>query len=128
MSNNCLTLIVDNESDAAELLAMQLKYLGVESVKLYSGSDTLAYLSETSDNIQLIFLDLAMPKPDGYETCRQIRRDAGMVDVPIIAVTAMTGSSVESEVYEAGFTDIMWKPYKPGKLSQLLEMYWPSNC
>ncbi len=60
---------------------------------------------------QLVLMDLNMPLMDGYEATRQIRKKGGTL--PIIALTASLPKEVESEVYEAGLTDIIVKPFNP---------------
>jgi CheY-like chemotaxis protein len=66
----------------------------------------------------MILMDLEMPVMDGYEATRHLR-NAGET-VPVIALTASLPKEVASEVYAAGLTDIIVKPFNPDDLFRVI--------
>lgn len=73
----------------------------------------------------LVLMDLRMPVMDGYEASKVIRNlsDATISQLPIIALTASTFSTIQDRVRKAGISGLMSKPFKPKELYQLLEKY-----
>jgi CheY-like chemotaxis protein len=67
---------------------------------------------------KLILMDLDMPVMDGYEATQYLRSKGETV--PVIALTASLPSEVEDEVYSAGLTDIMVKPFNPDDLYRVI--------
>jgi len=67
---------------------------------------------------RIILMDLDMPVMDGYEATRRLR--AMGENLPIIALTASLPKEVESEVYAAGLTDIIVKPFDPDELFRVI--------
>jgi signal transduction histidine kinase len=63
-------------------------------------------------NPDLIVSDVMMPEMDGYEMCREIRKDPFLFDVPVILVTAKTGVSAIEEGLEIGANDYIAKPFE----------------
>ena len=63
-------------------------------------------------NPDLILSDVMMPEMDGYEMCREIRKDPFLFDVPVILVTAKTGVSAIEEGLEIGANDYIAKPFE----------------
>lgn len=71
-----------------------------------------------SSRHRIILMDLDMPVMDGYEATRLIRKSGETL--PIIALTASLPKEVESEIYAAGLTDIIVKPFNPDELSRVI--------
>ncbi|MEP6749654.1 MAG: response regulator, partial [Bacteroidota bacterium] len=67
---------------------------------------------------RLVLMDLDMPVMDGYEATRQLRKMGETL--PVIALTASLPKEVESEVYAAGLTDIIVKPFNPDELCRVI--------
>jgi len=70
---------------------------------------------------QLILMDLDMPEMDGYEATRRLRKQGETV--PVIALTASLPNEIEKEVYAAGLTSIIVKPFDPDDLFRVLLQY-----
>lgn len=81
-------LIVDDEKDLVELLSYELKLRDYDVVSAYDGqAGYTKYLEEWPD---LIILDVTLPRLNGLEVCRKIRREKKDVATPIIMLTART--------------------------------------
>ena len=75
---------------------------------------------ETSN---LILCDLHMPKLDGFEVARQIRRDPQLSEVPLVAVTASAMQGDLEKVMSAGFNGYVTKPIVPGEFVSRAEEF-----
>jgi CheY-like chemotaxis protein len=65
----------------------------------------------------LIFLDVEMPKMDGYELCDRIRRISSQQDTPIVFVTSSSGEDALEMARASGGSDFITKPFVPVELS-----------
>ncbi|MCR5456006.1 MAG: response regulator, partial [Bacteroidales bacterium] len=73
------------------------------------GEKVLAQLN--ANKIDLILLDIMMPKVDGYEVCRRVKEDAGFKDIPIIFLTAKVDETSLLRGFECGAVDYIKKPF-----------------
>ncbi len=104
LKNKKKILIIDDARDMVDLLTYELKGKGYEVVGAYDGQAGFTkYLEESPD---LIILDLSLPKLNGYEVCRKIRREKNDTRTPIIMLTAhdqevdkIVGSVLGAEKY-----------------------------
>lgn len=101
-------LIVDDKPENIELLEAYLIPQGYELVKAASGEEALSKLS--SNQIDLILLDVMMPNMDGFEVTRRIRQDEKTRLLPIILVTALRETEDRIKGIEAGCDDFISKP------------------
>ncbi len=69
----------------------------------------------------LILLDVAMPRLDGIDACRQIRSDPATRDTPIVMLTAHAGYEDEARAGEAGADRYLTKPFSPLDLLRLVD-------
>lgn len=119
-------LLVDDQP--ARLLTYEsiLQGVGVECVRSLSGREALARLLH--DRFALILLDVSMPDMDGFETARMIRQHPRFEQTPIIFVTGVHVTTIETlKGYEAGAIDYIPVPVVPeilrSKVSLLVELY-----
>ena len=111
-------LIVDDNRDASDSLAMLLQMLEQEVRVAYDGETAIRYTQEFSPD--LILLDLGMPGIDGYETCRRLRAQGSSRTVTIVALTGWGQARDRLQTQEAGF-DLHWtKPLDMGVLENFL--------
>ena len=89
-------LIVDDEADTRRLFRFTLEYGGFAVREAVDGEDALAKIEAARPD--LVLLDVMMPRLDGYEVCKRLRRRPEMVDLPIVMVSAKT----QAEAIEAG--------------------------
>jgi CheY-like chemotaxis protein len=112
-------LVVDDNVDAAVSLGMLLKLAGQEVRVAYEGSTALRQALEFRP--ELILLDIGMPGMDGYEVCRRLRRESGMEQTTIVALTGWGQDEDRRRSHEAGFDHHIVKPVEPGALHRLLD-------
>src|ERR1051326_6999519 len=105
-------LIVEDEPSIALALEDDLRREGYQT-EVASDGDTAARRA-LSGQFDLILLDVMLPKQDGFEVCRQVRR-AG-VDIPIILLTAKTQEAEKLLGLELGADDYVTKPYSAREL------------
>lgn len=112
-------LIVDDVPDNVDLLKAMLTKSGFTRVlTAASGKDAMTHLRENMRNhistIDAVLLDIMMPEMDGYEVCRTMRAFEEWADIPVIMVTANATwqEKVARESFDAGATDIMFKPIR----------------
>jgi DNA-binding response OmpR family regulator len=105
-------LIIEDEPSIALALEDDLRREGYDT-ELASDGDTAAR-SATTDKFDLILLDVMLPKKDGFEVCREVRR-AG-IETPIILLTAKTQEAEKVMGLELGANDYVTKPYSAREL------------
>ena len=94
-------LIVDDDKNISELLRIYMDKEGFETVSAFDGQEALALFE--AEQPDLVLLDVMMPKMDGWQVCREIRRTS---QTPVIMLTAKTIEKVysvhnltENEIY-----------------------------
>jgi CheY-like chemotaxis protein len=110
-------LVVDDNVDAANSLALVLRTLGHEVFVAHDGRSALAELSRIRPDIAL--LDIAMPGMTGYEVARQVRARLGAA-VRIVALTGFGLAEDRARAIEAGFDQHIVKPADTAFLRSLL--------
>ena len=104
-------LLVEDEKTLSKALKFSLEKEGFAVTVAYDGEEALEAVSR--DEPQLIILDLMLPKIDGFEVCRTIRRES---DVPIIMLTARDEDIDKILGLELGADDYMTKPFNTREL------------
>ena len=106
---NLKILVVDDESRMRKLVRDFLSKKGFEVIEAENGEQAVDIFFETKD-IAMILLDVMMPKMDGWEVCREIRK---MSQVPIIMLTAKSDEKDELLGFELGVDEYITKPFSP---------------
>ena len=75
----------------------------------------------------LVLMDIQMPEMDGYQATRQIRRAAGLQDLPIVAMTAHAMANERQRCLDAGMNDYISKPIDPRSLCRTLARWLPER-
>ncbi|MGE1218069.1 response regulator transcription factor [Bacillus toyonensis] len=104
-------LIADDDLEIAELIEIHLKKEGYQVVKVTDGEEVIQVIQ--SQQIDLVVLDIMMPKMDGYEVTRKIRTKHYM---PIIFLSAKTSDFDKVTGLVLGGDDYMTKPFTPIEL------------
>lgn len=111
-------LVVDDDVPTLELMREVLISLGVD-VHAFRDSELAAALI-TQEKFDGIFLDLMMPKVDGFELARQIRRSPSNSRSPIVIVTGRSDRKTMDDAFAAGATFFLQKPVNKANLIRLL--------
>ena len=106
-------LVVDDEKDIVEMLKYNLEKSGYSVMIAHNGKEALEKAQKHPD---LILLDVMMPEMDGWEVCRQIKRDEKTSDIPVLFLTAKGGETDEVVGLELGADDYVVKPIALAKL------------
>lgn len=102
-------LVVDDESRMRKLVKDFLTVKGFEVIEAGDGEEAVDIFFDQKD-IALILLDVMMPKMDGWEVCRTIRKYS---QVPIIMLTARTEERDELQGFNLGVDEYISKPFSP---------------
>ena len=108
--NNVTVLVVDDESRMRKLIKDFLAQKGYSILEAVDGEDALKVFTENQNQINLILLDVMMPKLDGWSVLRQIRQTS---KVPIIMLTARGEEQDELFGFELGVDEYIAKPFSP---------------
>ena len=109
MVNNCI-LVVDDEIRMRKLIKDFLVAKGYSILEAEDGEKALEVFEENKNKINLVLLDVMMPKLDGWSVLRQIRQES---KVPIIMLTARGEEQDELFGFELGVDEYISKPFSP---------------
>jgi two-component system alkaline phosphatase synthesis response regulator PhoP len=104
-------LLVDDEQSVQTLLSYPLRKEGYEVIPAHDGREALDRFAE--QRFDLVVLDIMLPKLDGIEVCRRLRKTS---DVPILMLTARDEDVDKIIGLEVGADDYMTKPFNPREL------------
>lgn len=111
-------LVVDDNKDTAESLAMLIEMSGHDVRMAYDGLQALEVVDEFRPRV--IFLDIGLPKLNGFDTCRRIREQPWGKDMMVVALTGWGQEEDRRKAMEAGFDEHVVKPMDYGKLVKIL--------
>ena len=102
-------IVVDDDKEIVELLSIYIKNEGYEVVTAYDGKEAMTKVITTPD-IDLMILDIMMPKMDGMAVVKELRKES---QIPIIMLTARTTDMDKIQGLVAGADDYVTKPFNP---------------
>jgi DNA-binding response OmpR family regulator len=109
-------LVIDDEPFILRILSYLLKREGYEVETAKNGQEGLARIRELKPRI--VFLDIMMPRMNGYEVCEQVKQDPELADTYIVMLTAK-GMQVDRERgLQCGADDYMTKPFSPREVAE----------
>lgn len=111
-------LVIDDDQDVADSLVMFLETFGVDVRVAYSGEAGLEAVREFMP--RLVFLDIGMPRMDGYETARRLRALPEGRDVKLVALTGWGQEQISDRARTSGFDLQLTKPATLEALEELL--------
>jgi len=115
-------LLVDDDMRNLFALSKILDERGLQVLKAEDGQKALTLL-DSHPEIALVLLDIMMPVMDGYQTAREIRRQARFRDLPIIALTAKALKEDRNRCIAAGANDYLAKPVDIERLFSMLRVW-----
>ncbi|OGB86948.1 DNA-binding response regulator [candidate division WOR-1 bacterium RIFCSPLOWO2_02_FULL_46_20] len=107
-------LIIEDEKDIVEAIEYNLKKENFKVSKAYDGSSGLRLAREKKPD--LIILDLMLPLLDGFEVCKNLKKETKTADIPIIMLTAKSSEVDKVLGLELGADDYMTKPFSMREL------------
>ena len=115
-------LVIDDSKHIRDILWFSLKQEGYKAVLAESGQRGLDILFGEEEHIDLIILDVMMPKMNGFETLDKIRNaDHESSEIPVIMLTAKAQKTDVIEGLKKGASDYVVKPYKFNELVAKIE-------
>ncbi len=112
-------LFAEDEHDIRELIRLTLQFGGYEVLPARDGQEAVD-LAATAP-IDLILLDVRMPRLTGYEACRQIKAMDGLEEVPVIFLTAKGQDREVQKGLASGAAAYVLKPFAPDDLLRKIE-------
>jgi DNA-binding response OmpR family regulator/DNA-binding CsgD family transcriptional regulator len=103
-----VALVVDDSPETLRLLTDALDSAGMTVMVALDGAAAMRIVDQITPDI--ILLDAVMPGMDGFETCRRLKRDAGLSNVPVIFMTGLAETQHIVSGLEAGGVDYVTKP------------------
>ena len=114
----CGVLVVDDNVDAAQSLAMLLEMLGHEVRMAYDGPTALE--AAFNHRLDMVLLDIGLPGLNGFEVAKRIRQQPTHKDIVLVAMTGYGQEADRKRSYEAGFDHHLAKPVDFGELQKIL--------
>ncbi|MDN5005743.1 response regulator [Bradyrhizobium sp. GCM10027634] len=103
-----VALVVDDSPETLRLLTDALDGAGMTVMVALDGASAMRIVDQITPDI--VLLDAVMPGMDGFETCRRLKRDAGLANVPVIFMTGLAETEHIVRGLEAGGVDYVTKP------------------
>jgi signal transduction histidine kinase/DNA-binding response OmpR family regulator len=111
-------LIVDDNIDAAETLAMMLELLGQQTRQAHEGHGAVQAAKEY--NPEVVFMDIGLPGLSGHEVVAKLRQELGMTEAYIVALSGYGTEEDRRKSFRAGFDSHFVKPLDPAALPDIL--------
>jgi HAMP domain-containing protein/signal transduction histidine kinase/DNA-binding response OmpR family regulator len=115
-------LVVDDDVRNIFALTTVLESQEMEVTSATNGRQAIALIKSMRD-LSVVLMDIMMPEMDGYETMREIRKDATLRSLPIVALTARAMKGDREKCLEAGASDYIAKPVNTDQLLSLLRVW-----
>lgn len=113
-------LLAEDDEDIQKVARISLQFRGGWEVDLaMNGEECLA--KAASNRPDLILLDCMMPKLDGYETCRRLKQDPALQQIPIIFLTAKAQEAEVRKGLSLGAIGYLIKPFNPMSLASEIQ-------
>jgi DNA-binding response OmpR family regulator len=118
-------IVADDNVDSADTMAACLRVRDCEVITVYEALDIVPKAVEFTPH--LVFLDIVMPKLDGYEVIKQLRAAPSVSDVKIVALTGLARADDKTRGLDAGFDAYLVKPTEPTEIYRLVdELFKPA--
>jgi PAS domain S-box-containing protein len=116
-------LAVDDNADALMTIAHLLRFNGHEVITAENGAEAIELAHQHRPEV--VLLDIGMPRMDGYEVARRLRRESWGRDLTLIAITGWGQGKDQRQAAAAGFNAHLTKPVQPDVLENLLAQQSP---
>jgi chemosensory pili system protein ChpA (sensor histidine kinase/response regulator) len=112
-------LVVDDSITMRRVTQRLLERRGVRVLTARDGLDAITVMQE--HEVDIILLDIEMPRMDGYQFATHVRNDVKAKDTPIIMITSRSGEKHRAKAIEIGVNDYLSKPYQESQLVAAIE-------
>ncbi|WP_094673168.1 PAS domain S-box protein [Hydrocoleum sp. CS-953] len=120
MNNNEITiLIVDDQPGTLYVISHIITQKGYNVIQVNSGKEALK--SANTYTVDLILMDVMMPEMNGYQVCRQLKANPKTANIPVIFLSALSGTDEKVKGFAAGGIDYINKPVHAGELLARIE-------
>ena len=117
--NTSHILVADDEPHIGRIIKMKLEQGPFRVSVVYDGEEALTFINN-GDPVDLVLLDLMMPKLSGLDVLRQLREQDRFKNLPCIILTAGGDAKHERDALALGATQFLTKPFSPKKLYALI--------
>ena len=114
-------MVVDDERDLVETIKLKLSAEGYDVIEAYDGQEALEKMRQKRPD--LVLLDIMMPQLNGYQVCREIKKDAKLKQIPVLMLTAKVQESDKFWGLETGADDYITKPFEFETLMDSIKKY-----
>jgi len=115
-------LVVDDEPNVIRTLTFVLKKEGYDVSSAINGEEAITRVRESKPS--LMFLDVMMPKKNGYQVCQELKSDSSLSDIHIVMLSAKGQEEDKEKALNVGADEFMTKPFSPlgvvGRVKELL--------
>ena len=115
----CHILVADDEPHIGRIIKMKLEQGPFRVTLAYDGQEALDFIN-SGEQLDLVLLDLMMPKLSGLDVLRRMREQEKFKSLPCIILTAGGDAKHERDALELGATQFLTKPFSPKKLYALV--------
>jgi two-component system cell cycle response regulator DivK len=119
-------LHVEDNADNRQIVRDLFSALGYRVIEAEDGISGVEMAASMAEELDLILMDIQLPKMNGYEAVRAIKNNQHTRNIPIIVITSYALSGDDRKAFEAGADDYIAKPYKPRELRKKVED-WIAN-
>lgn len=119
MDQNHDVLVVEDDATVNALIGAYVELAGFGYRSAVDGEQALREARRRTPS--LIVLDIMLPDTDGFEVCRQIKRDTRTADVPVVMLTALSDETSRRRGMECGAAEYLTKPFDPDRFLDVLK-------
>jgi chemosensory pili system protein ChpA (sensor histidine kinase/response regulator) len=112
-------MIVDDSVTVRKVTSRLMERQGWEVLTAKDGVDAVNQLQDVYPD--MVLLDIEMPRMDGFEVLRTVRRDPRLASLPIIMITSRTGEKHQQQAKELGVNGFLGKPFQEAGLMSTIE-------
>ncbi len=121
-------LLAEDDLDIRDLIELKLTGIGLSVEVAADGPAALRAAERRTPD--LVLLDVRMPRVDGFEVCRRLRKTPGFETTPIVLITGLAADYHAATGLRAGATEYLLKPFSPRQLAQrvveVIHRHYPS--
>ena len=113
-------LVVDDSKMDRTIMKKSMEPIGIKTIEASNGQEALNMLKSGEHDIDVMLIDIEMPRMDGYTLASEIRKYSRYKNLPLIAVTSRTSKADRLRGVESGMTEYITKPYSPEYLENVV--------